>query len=316
MEMKDVSIQDREKHNPEMIMLIGLPASGKSTYSEEMKEKGYEVHSFDVLREELYGDASEQKEAITIFQILHQRIITDLKQGKSCIYDATNMNRKRRVAFLRELKKISCYKKCVIFAIPVEVCKRRNQERERKVPNETYDVMLQAFQCPHKGEGWDEVEIMYSEESYKVPFDLMETFQQDNPHHTLTLGQHMNASYLYCKEHDFSWKVQMAARYHDCGKLYTKTFYNKKGEKVEHAHFYGNENYSAYLYVVDDASKQLCKEGKMEDVLYIANIIHMHMQPMNVWKQSEKSRKRDLELVGQELYDDILRFHEADREAH
>ena len=41
----------------EFIMLVGLPASGKSTYAEKLKEKEYHIHSSDSIREELTGDA-------------------------------------------------------------------------------------------------------------------------------------------------------------------------------------------------------------------------------------------------------------------
>lgn len=42
----------------ELIMLVGLPASGKSTWAKEYSEThpDYIVHSSDKLREEMYGD--------------------------------------------------------------------------------------------------------------------------------------------------------------------------------------------------------------------------------------------------------------------
>ena len=41
---------------PELIMLVGLPGSGKSTYAAQYKVKGYHVHSSDDIREELFSD--------------------------------------------------------------------------------------------------------------------------------------------------------------------------------------------------------------------------------------------------------------------
>ena len=129
----------------EFIMLVGLPASGKSTYAEGLKEQGYSVHSSDAIREELTGDVNSQDKNTDVFSVLHKRIKSDLENGISCVYDATNISMKRRKAFLDELRKFECAKKCVLFAVPVEMCKDRNQNRERKVPDETYDRMLKNF---------------------------------------------------------------------------------------------------------------------------------------------------------------------------
>ena len=56
------------------IMLVGLPASGKSTYAERLKEKGYHIHSSDKIREELTGDVNSQDKNIDVFAELHKRV--------------------------------------------------------------------------------------------------------------------------------------------------------------------------------------------------------------------------------------------------
>ena len=90
-------------------MIVGLPASGKSTYAKELSEKyNANIHSSDVIREELSGDVNNQNINSKVFQTLHSRIKEDLRNGKNCIYDATNINYKRRMAFLQELNKIPC----------------------------------------------------------------------------------------------------------------------------------------------------------------------------------------------------------------
>lgn len=119
----------------EFIMLVGLPASGKSTYAEKLKEKGYHVHSSDEIREELTGDVNSQDKNTDVFSELHKRVKNDLKNGISCVYDATNMIIKRRKAFLDEIKKYDCMKTCILFVVPVDVCKERNSHRKRKVPD-------------------------------------------------------------------------------------------------------------------------------------------------------------------------------------
>ena len=74
---------------PILSMLVGLPGSGKSTYSKTQKD--FVIHSSDALREELYGDENCQDNNTDLFAILHSRIKTDLIDGKNVIYDATNI---------------------------------------------------------------------------------------------------------------------------------------------------------------------------------------------------------------------------------
>lgn len=81
----------------ELIMMVGISASGKSTIAHELAEQERaKVFSSDDIREELWGDVSIQKNPQKVFNILHQRVINTLNEGKNCIYDATNLNSKRR----------------------------------------------------------------------------------------------------------------------------------------------------------------------------------------------------------------------------
>ena len=79
-------------------MLVGLPGSGKSTISNELNG---EVFSSDALRKELWGDENTQGDNTLLFNELHKRIEKGLKEGKNCIYDATNINAKKRIQFLQ-----------------------------------------------------------------------------------------------------------------------------------------------------------------------------------------------------------------------
>lgn len=319
----------------EFIMLVGLPASGKSTYAKKLKDKGYNIHSSDAIREELTGDANSQDINGKIFSILHKRIKKDLENSISCVYDATNMSMKRRISFLKEIKKYNCHNKCLLFVTPVEVCKERNQSRDRKVPDHVFDKMLKQFQCPYYYEGWHEIEIMEFENPY--PEDMINPFQKDekgdiiefnqeNSHHTLTLEKHMS------KAHEFLWNklswdngitreryisILDAVAVHDIGKYSTKTFINSKGEKTDEAHYYGHENWGAYTTLVLMNNDRV--NGSWlgaNHALRVATLINWHMRPHTAWKQSEKAKERDRKLIGEEMYNDIMLLHEADLEAH
>lgn len=308
----------------EFIMLVGLPASGKSTYAEKLRKDGYHIHSSDKIREELTGDVNSQDKNTDVFVELHKRVKLDLMNGISCVYDATNMSIKRRKAFLDEIKKYDCRKTCILFVVPVEVCKERNQNRKRKVPDGVFDKMIKQFQCPYYYEGWDEIKIeWYDGEVKPIYFDW--NMNQENSHHTLSLGEHMAESFRYvCKKHPKNHFLAIAAGVHDLGKYYTKTFVDSKGNPSKEAHYYGHENYGAYIFLVGqnhavstgDYERAKTDEREQKNDLYIASLINWHMRPHTAWKQSEKAKERDRKLIGEEMYQDIMILHEADLSAH
>lgn len=303
------------------IMLVGLPASGKSTYAEKLKEKGYHIHSSDKIREELTGDVNSQDKNIDVFAELHKRVKNDLQNGISCVYDATNMSRKRRVSFLNDIKNIECEKICILFLTPIEECKRRNQERERKVPEGVFDKMLKSFWVPMEYEGWDRVDVGILEGyEYHFPIEKTYNFDQCNSRHSKRLFDHMNDTALYIQSNtNQNFKktrryrnLMLAAYYHDIGKLYTQTFINSKGEETEDAHYYGHDGYGAYLYLLIEFYGCLFPD----DARNIAALINWHMSPYITWEDSEKAMKRDRRMIGEEMYQDIMLLHEADVAAH
>lgn len=297
---------------PEFIMTVGLPASGKTAWAEQLKDKGFHVHSSDKIRAELLGDENAQTDNQLVFNELHKRVKEDLSAGIPCIYDATNMSMKRRKAFLDELKNIPCRKNCVIFPVPIEECKARNRSRERQVPDEVYDKMLRSFWVPYFYEGWDHIGVAnVSQEVPSLEYAAMQDFSQDNPHHTKKLFAHLSEATWFAIQNHFSDEVFEAASYHDIGKLYTKSFKDAKGRDTQIAHFYGHECYGAYLYLSTDLARY-CTESALLKTLYASALINWHMKPLTAWKQSPKSRDRDRKLIGERMYNDIMLLHAAD----
>ena len=308
---------------PNFYMLVGLPASGKSTWAENNKQKlNFNIRSSDALREELYGNVNDLSNNADLFKELHKRIKTDLKNNKNVCYDATNLVSKRRIAFLKELKYIPCKKICILFCTPYELCLNQNSERERIVPEEAIKKMYKNFNVPFWQEGWDEIRCVYDlDDLEKYKFDFNTTrISQDNPHHSLSLYNHLlqttnNVFKTSGKERP---DLLSAAIYHDVGKVFTKEFKNSHGELSETAHYYNHQNVSAYIALLD-----LILMGKpysaeemseyIDYVLYISKIINDHMKPYLQWKQSEKYKKQDLEMMGEQYYNDIMLLNQADK---
>lgn len=301
--------------NPIFFMMVGLPGSGKSVKAKELAERfNANIHSSDEIREELFNDVNCQDKNGKVFEVLHKRVVADIQAGKNTVYDATNINYKRRREFLQKLSKFECQKVCIFMVTPFEVCAKRNQLRERVVPYDVLVRMYKTFWVPYYYEGWDHIALVYPEDF--VCFDTKELFNgenglnfinQDNPHHTYTVGHHCLAAYG-CVETD-SKELLEATLLHDIGKPFTKSFVNSKGETTEIAHYYEHHHVSAYdsFFYSDPALNRL----------YVANVIQWHMRPFELEKVPNPDRAMDKfkSLVGEQLYEDVMLLHQADIKA-
>lgn len=300
---------------PVMTMMVGLVGSGKSHYANKLAEEtNATVFSSDKLREEMLGDINDQDHQSEVFQELHKRIKDCLKSGKNAIYDATNISSKRRRSFLQELSKIDCEKRCVIMATPYEQCLANNASRDRNVPEEVIDRMYRNWNTPYWFEGWNDIKIVYwenSENSDSVWHWLNEhmDYCQDNPHHTMTLGQHCWETIGSLADEDPLNGIMRAGLLHDCGKPHVKTFTNSKGETTDIAHYYGHENVSAYDILFYD-----CGVANPLDVSILANL---HMKPY-AWERDNNAKLQNKyrKLWGEDLYNSVIMLHEADKAAH
>ncbi len=310
---------------PKFMMLCGLPGCGKSTFSRRLiAEFGAVVHSSDALRKELFGDEDDQSQNGPLFAELGRRVKASLKAGESVIYDATNISSKRRKSFLQELRGIDCEKICYILATPLEQCFRNNQARTRFVPEEAIRRMQAAWNTPGYFEGWDRIAVVYPFPEFQGYLGAPETwperlakFSQDNPHHTLMLGEHLAKTQEYisaqlaCRPELDTPAMRVIGFVHDIGKKSTKVFHNTRGEATEIAHFYSHENVGAYEALFLDAP----------DVLEISLLVSLHMKPY-AWDGghggvgSEKTARKYRELWGETLYQKVLLVHGGDRAAH
>lgn len=304
---------------PKFVMMCGLVGSGKSTVAKELaKEYDATVFSSDELRQELFGDVNDQTHNQELFVELHKRVKECLKSGKSAIMDSTNINYKKRMSFLAELKDISCEKICVLIATPYEECLRRNAARDRKVPEYAIEKMYRSIDIPYWYEGWDEIKLRVTYLQNKMGsfnrwLHSVYFFSQDNPHHTLSLGEHCEKTrdYLFQEFNGVdkrSLVLRRAGALHDIGKCFTKTFKNSKGEVTDVAHYYSHEHVGSYDSLFYSPTDQ---------ALDVAVLIRWHMMPY-VWEKdnNEKLHNKYRKLWGEQLYEDIMKLHEADKNSH
>lgn len=148
-----------------LIMLVGIPASGKSTLARKLnKENNYAWHSSDNLRDLRVPEKH-------IFQALHTNILNDLNKDIDCVYDATNLKswvRRKRVEYIRNNCKNNINVTCIYFKPNIKISLERNNKRptETYVPYEVIMDMYKGFEIPRSNEGFNkiiEVEVTNNE---------------------------------------------------------------------------------------------------------------------------------------------------------
>jgi predicted kinase len=148
---------------PEAIFLVGIPTSGKSTFSNQQKYKNYVRVSSDDILQEIAKERQQSYNAIfkgniRFAQIAMMKVLRKaIEEDKSIIWDQTNITRKQRKEKLKHIP--SHYKKtAVYFVIPLETALKRNTQRPGKViPPEVLDNMLKDYELPTLEEGFDQV---------------------------------------------------------------------------------------------------------------------------------------------------------------
>lgn len=301
------------------LMAIGLPASGKDTfYDKELKGKDWTHISSDKIREEVYGDVNDQAHNDKVFEIMYKRTVEALNNGQRVYYNATNLVQKRRVHLLNSLKKsvkTLCFYKCIVFPVPYKECLLRNSMRKRIVPEYAVERMYKSFQPPHWCEGWLSILSYGNHERLNIwnIYDEALITPHDNPHHSLSIGEHMRkAKLLYDMDNPVGDNiVANALCFHDIGKVFCKVFHNMKGEPTEIAHFFNHSNTGSYDILAaycNDKSEDIVEE----DIIQISNLIAHHM----AFFEGEKHLNKIKKLYGENFYNKLKIIHYYDIMAH
>lgn len=153
---------------PELIMLCGIPTSGKSTYVNKLKTLDYWKDAV-VLSTDNYIEKQAQRLGLTYNQVFDDVIKDATRElelefnmakdkGKNIIWDQTNLTPKTRK---KKLSKLPSYyrRDAVYFTVSLEDALERNKHREGKfIPESVLKSMHEQFVIPTIEEGFDYVE--------------------------------------------------------------------------------------------------------------------------------------------------------------
>lgn len=148
------------KSSQEMVMFVGMPASGKSTFAEKhFIPAGYEWINKDTHKTKCAKMAAEA-----------------VAKGKRVVVDNTSPTLDARSEFIQIAKHAGVAVRCFVFDNPREVNDHLNFFREaltkgdrRRVPDVAYNIYKSKFVMPSTAEGFSEICTVKFAPDFKTP---------------------------------------------------------------------------------------------------------------------------------------------------
>lgn len=140
-----------------LTLMVGLPASGKTTYTKTKIDTRTKILSSDAIKKELFGFEENQDHDEQIFETLISRAKNFLLQGKDVLIDTSNNSTESREKTLSFFKDINIRRRAIIIDTPVETCIEQDSSRRNSIGEKLIHEYAKNFSYPTKNEGFDDI---------------------------------------------------------------------------------------------------------------------------------------------------------------
>ncbi|NJO63356.1 MAG: ATP-binding protein [Richelia sp. RM2_1_2] len=165
-------MRQADLEQPELIMLVGIPGSGKSTWirnhMNKHPEKNYVVISSDDIIEELgAAEGLSYTEAFSKYvgqatSMMKSKAIEAFRNRRNIIWDQTNLTPKTRKG---KIQQAQGYRRiAVVWNLTDAEWSRRFNKRKteigKDIPKHVLDNMQKDFTMPSKSEGFEQIIVI------------------------------------------------------------------------------------------------------------------------------------------------------------
>ena len=164
-------------NQPTVIMLVGIPGSGKSTWVRDFLSTCVDKNSWTVLGTDLIIDEYAEEKGIS-YQDAHKTLTRKkveskfkaqlrdaFKKNMNVLWDQTNVGRNARAKKLAMIP-ANYNVEAVVFELDRDEVNRRLAKRQTEtgkfVPNFVVDQMMADYSRPSKTEGFSKVQVINS----------------------------------------------------------------------------------------------------------------------------------------------------------
>lgn len=140
--------QVAQVHPPKLLALVGLPASGKTTYARKLVEKGWVRVNKDDMRAMLHNSKFSKPNEAFVLKLRDDVIVRALTQGQNVVVDDTNLDAKHVIQFQNIATTFDADFEYKFFDVSVQECIRRNKLRDNPVPEKVIYNMYERYLAP------------------------------------------------------------------------------------------------------------------------------------------------------------------------
>jgi alkanesulfonate monooxygenase SsuD/methylene tetrahydromethanopterin reductase-like flavin-dependent oxidoreductase (luciferase family)/predicted kinase len=145
--------------DPALVVLVGVSASGKSSWA-RARYRAAEVVASDDLRAVVGSGEHDLDASKDAFELLDLIVAGRVRRGLTTVVDTLGLDTDRRLQYLALARRHRLPAVAVVLDTPPRLCRRRNGSRDRPVPARVLGDQLRRFAAVSAGlaeEGWDEV---------------------------------------------------------------------------------------------------------------------------------------------------------------